>query len=251
MVNCLALMRSLNPWPFFPSSLEPAVVRSLSIQFILQALLDGFYAVRDLQMTTPLQLQGANVKEEILCICKGLEKIYLFSMENPFVQKGSVLDKLCFYTEILVQASKIHDSELMVVLEEMRKVILDTKAKIAVWRKMPGRSSLPEMLQHLMHLYVDLYAKIVRFFKEFSPFLKEARSDENVLVYLIENKDKFNDYLGERVIENLLQSFFPAGHDQLRAAIHEGYTRRGFTSFLSSVEPLIEEIQWELTPLTH
>ncbi len=238
-------MRSLNPWPFFPSNLEPAVIRSLSIQFILQTLIDSFDLLQDLQISTPLQLQGANLKEEILCVSKGLEKFYQFSIDHSLTQRGSLLDKLCFYSEILLQASQVNDPELIVIMEEMRKSILLIKSKMMLWKKMPGRSPLPEMLQHLMHLYTDLSEKLCHFFKIFSPFLKEARSDENVLIYLIENKEKINRCLGERYIENLLQSFFPAGHDQLRAAIHEGYTRRGFTSFLSSVEPLIDEIQWE------
>lgn len=238
-------MRSLNPWPVFPSNLEAPVARSLSIQFILQAIIDAFDLLIELQVSTPLQLQGSNLKEEISCISKDLEKIYLFSLENPFAQKGSVLDKLCFYSEILLQASHVSDPELTIVMEEMRKSILMVKSKIMVWKKMPSRYPLREMLKQLMELYTDLHQKLGRFFKAMSPFLKEARSDENVLIYLIENKDKFNQHLGERRIEELLQSFFPAGHDQLRATIYEGYTRRGFTTFLNSIEPLIEAIQWE------
>ena len=238
-------MRSLNPWPVFPPNLEPPVARSLSIQFILQALIGAFSLVRELQAATPLQLQGANLKEEINCVSKELERVYLFSLENPFAQKGSVLDKLCFYSEILLQASHVSDPEVTIIMEEMRKSILIVKSQIMVWKKMPARYPLKDMLEQLMELYSNLFHKLRRFFKALTPFLKEARSDENVLIYLIENKDKLNGYLGDRQIEELLQGFFPAGHDQLRAAIHEGYTRRGFTSFLSSVEPLIDAVQWE------
>lgn len=238
-------MRSLNPWPVFPPNLEPPVARSLSIQFILQALNDAFAIVHELQTVTPLQLQGVNLKEEINSVSKELEKVYLFSLENPFAQTGSVLDKLCFYSEILLQASHVTEPEVTIVMEEIRKSILIVKSQMMVWKKMPTRYPLREMLEQLTELYSDLLQKLRRFFKVLSPFLKEARSDENVLIYLIEHKNQLNGYLGERHIEELLQSFFPAGHDQLRAAIHEGYTRRGFTAFLSSIEPLIDAIQWE------
>jgi hypothetical protein len=238
-------MRSLNPWPVFPSNLEAPVARSLSIQFILQTVIDAFDLMRELQDSTPLQLKGLSLQEEIQSVSKDLEKIYLFSLENPFAQKGSVLDKLCFYSEILQRASHLNDPEMTIVMEEMRKSILIVKSKIMIWKKMPTRYPLKEMMEQLMELYSDLYQKLGRYFMALSPFLKEARSDENVLIYLIENKDKFNRYLGKRRIEELLQSFFPAGHDQLRAAIYEGYTRRGFSTFLTSVEPLIEAIQWE------
>lgn len=236
-------MRSLNPWPIFPSNLDPPLARSLSIQFILQSLLDSFGLLQYLQVITPMQLQGANYKEELACVSKELEKFLLFSLENPFAQKGSVLDKLCFYSEILLQASHINDQEIPAILEEMRNLILKIKSKMIFWKKV--KTSLEEILEQLFVLYTDLFQKLCHYFNAFCPFLKEARCDENVLIFLIENKDKLNSFLGLRRIEELLQSFFPAGHAQLRAAIHEGYTRRGFTTFLSSIESLIVDIEWE------
>ncbi len=236
-------MRSLNPWPIFPSNLESPLARSLSIQFILQELTDSFGLLQHLQMITPMQLQGANFKEELACVSKELEKFLLFSLENPFAQKSSVLDKLCFYSEILLQASHIHDQEIPSILEEMRNLVLRMRSKMITWKKV--QTPLEKILELLFILYTDLYQKLCDFFKALCPFLKEARSDENVLVYLIENKDKLNSFLGLRRIEELLQSFFPAGHAQLRAAIHEGYTRRGFTTYLSSVESMIDAIEWE------
>ena len=110
-----------------------------------------------------------------------------------FILQGLIdqdIDKLCFYCEILLQTS--HTSG-QTILEEMRKH------------------------QWCTH----------RLFDALVPFLFDVRFDENVLVYLIENKDKLNSLLGKRRIEDLLQNFFPAGHDELRTVIHEGYTRRG------------------------
>ena len=131
------------------------------------------------------------------------------------------MDKFCFYSEILVQASHIKDPALTRIAAEVRKSVL------------------------ISHSTGRLIQRLCRFFKALTPFLREARSDENVLIYLIENKDALNKRLGEKQIEYLLQSFFPGGHDQLRAFIHEGFTRRGFSSFLASVEPLVEKIRWE------
>ncbi len=238
-------MRSLNPWPIFPSHLDPPIERSLSIQFILQTLLDAFDLIKRLKHSLPLQLPGINLREEMNCIHKELEKIYLFSLKNPFSQKGSILDKLYFYSDILLQASHINNPAMTLVIEEMRNSILAVKSKMMIWKKTPGRHPIREITDQLLELYSDLFDKLCNFFEALSPFLKEARSDENVLIYLIEYKEPFNQHLGERHIEALLQSFFPAGHNQLRAAIHEGYSRRGFNTFLSSMEPLIEAIQWE------
>lgn len=131
------------------------------------------------------------------------------------------------------------------LLDEMRTSILDIKSKMLIWKKHFTPPPLDTILTQLMTLYGILQQKLGRFFCSFSSFLKEARSDENVLIYLIEKKEKFNAHLGPRSIEDLLVSFFPAGLDQLRAAVFEGFTRRGFTQFLASVEPLIEALEWE------
>lgn len=242
-------MRSLNPWRIFPSNLDPPVARSLSIQFILQELINSFDLLAHLEAATQELLQGINIKEELTSISKELERFLLFSLENPFAQKSSVLDKLCFYCDILLQASKIGVNEIPDLLEEMRNSVLKVKSKMLAWKKMPALHPLDQILAELFDLYSSLHQRLDRFFSALSPFLKEARSDENVLVYLIENKEKLNSYLGLRRIEELFVTFFPAGHSQLRAAIIEGYTRRGFTSFLAKIEPLIEAIEWETPQL--
>lgn len=236
-------MRSLYSWPIFPSNLEPPVARSLSIQFILQALIDAFHWIQELKMSN--SLKGVNTKEEIGSIYNELEKTFLFSLENPLSQRGGLLDKICFYSEILLQASQIKETELIFVFEDLRKEILVFKTKLMIWKKLSSKYPLEEILEQLMQLKRRFFQNFQTFFKALTPFLKEARSDENVLVYLIENKEELNRNLGPKCIEELLQSFFPAGHDQLRAVIYEGYTRRGFNAFFSTVEPLIDEVQWE------
>ena len=238
-------MRSLNPWPIFPSNLEIPVIRSLILQFIIQGLMDAFDRVQEFYQAISFQLQGANFEEELACIAKELEKILLFSLENPFAQKGSILDKLCFYSEILIQASHLNDEEIPGSLDEMRKSIMIIKSKMRVWKKMKPPFPLETVRKDFSALHSLLVQKLRAFFNGLASFLKEARSDENVLIQLIEKRERLNRSLGKRRIEKLLQSFFPAGHSQLRAVIHEGYTRRGFTKFLAKVEPLIDAIEWE------
>lgn len=236
-------MRSLNPWSIFPTDLDAPVTRSLSIQFILQTLIDGFDIVRELKSSTIIK--GHAIREELKKILDELQRILLFTIQNPMGQKIAILDKLSYYSEILIEASQVQSSELTFELEQMRKSLLGAKAKMMMWKKMPGSYPLDEMLEQIMQLYSTLQEKFCQYFIALTPYLKEARSDENVLISLIENKEKLNSSLGPKHIEKLLQSFFPAGFDQLRAVINEGYTRRGFNTFLSSVEQLIDEIQWE------
>jgi hypothetical protein len=243
-------MRSLNPWPIFPSHLDPPIARSLSLQFILQGLIDSFSLLQHLREETADRLQESSLQEALCFISKELERFLLFSLENPFIQKSSLFDKLCFYSEILIQASHIQDAEILMILEEMRNALLSLKSKMIAWKRV--RVCIDEALAQCFDLYNELqsvyhtiHQNCRKLFSSLSPFLKEARFDENVLIFLIENKDKLNANLGAKRVEELLQSFFPAGHSQLRAAIYEGYMRRGFTTFLSSIEPLINAIEWE------
>ncbi len=237
-------MRSLNPWPVFPIHLEPPVVRSLSLQFILQTLLEAFKLSRELQIRSTLQQTMGEVIEKIH---KKLEKLYLFSLESPLSQKGGSVDKICFYSETLMQVSQIREPGLWIVLEKIRKEMLSFKAKLMMWKKMPALYPLEDVWEQLGSLSSILLEQFRSYFLALTSFLKEARSDENVLIYLIEHKEEFNEHLGPQKIDELLQNFFPSGHDQLRAVIYEGYTRRGFSTFFSTVEPLIAKVQWEIT----
>lgn len=239
-------MRSLHPWPIFPPNLELPAARSLAILFILEELIASLKLVNHLQTVTPEQLRGANLQQELAMISVELEKFLLFSLDNPFTQKGGVLDKLCFYSEILIQASRADLEALPMILEEMRNAILKLKSKLLLWKK--ALHPLDQILLHLLDLYTELQMKFSSFFSALIPYLQESRTDENVLLYLIENKDIFNQYLAPRTIENLLARFFPTGFDELRAAICEGFTRRGFADFFAEKEPLINAIEWDCVP---
>jgi len=238
-------MRNLYPWSVFPPNLEPPAARSLSLLFILQELTNSFQLVRHLQKVTPEQLQGANLQKEVEILSQELEKFLVFSLDNPFTPNGGVIDKLCFYSKILLQASKIENEDLLVILEEMRSFILRFKAKLVRWKK--ALHPLDQILIQFLELYKEIDLKFSTFFSALIPYLQESRTDENVLLYLIEKKEIFNEHLEPRMIENLLARFFPAGFYELRAAICEGFTRRGFANFFAEKEFLINTIEWDNT----
>lgn len=231
-------MRSLHPWPIFPPNLEPPAARSLSLLFILQEWIASLSSLEKLKETSK--------ESNIASLSKDIEKFLLFSLETPFPQKGGFLDKLCFYFDILLQASKINDETIPMILEEMRLSILKLRSKFIASKKTPMEE--PLLLAQAVELIQTLENKFLAFFSSLTIFLQEARTDENVLIYLIEQKRAFNRFLGPRAIESLLIRFFPAGQPHLRAVICEGFMRRGFASFLADKEPLIEELEWPETP---
>lgn len=80
------------------------------------------------------------------------------------------------------------------------------------------------------------------FFFALLPFLFQSRTDENILIKLLELKDPLNQKLGPNTVEKLLESFSPSGFTHVKTIISEGLTRRGFTSFLAEKEHLFDTI---------
>ncbi|MDE3048150.1 MAG: hypothetical protein KGI83_07390, partial [Verrucomicrobiota bacterium] len=102
-------MQSLNPWPVFLSNLEPFLARSLSIQLILKALTDAFAFVKNLAASPPLK--GEHIRKEVETIHHELEHLVLFSVENPIAQQGGLIDKIYFYSDVLIQISQVKEPE--------------------------------------------------------------------------------------------------------------------------------------------
>ena len=212
-------MLNKDLWLHFPPNLHPPAVRSLSLMFILEELKKRFEQVRKFQET-----------EESLTE----EMSQFLSLNHSYPQMGMFPDKLCFYCDILLQASKIKSHSLRDELDEMRASILQFRSQRILHRQIPTAP-----------FFSALHQKLCSFFIKLVPFLHEARTDENILLTLIEQRHVFNRHLGLETIEKLLQNFSPSGHAHLKALISEGFIRRGFSSFLAEKEHLIEEIEWE------
>lgn len=211
-------MRSLHPWPLFPPNLDRLAAHSLSLLFTLEELLTAFTLLE--QLPNP-------------CSSKDLEKLLLFSLENPLAQKGGSLDKLCFYCEILLQASEREEEEIPMLLEQMRSCILLSKSKLI--KKSDAMAPFRK----------EIAEKLALFFTALRPFFFQARSNENVLMRLLERRERLNHFLGPRTVENLLRELFPLGIEELRVVMSEGYARRGFEDFFFQQEPLIDALEWD------
>lgn len=200
-------MRSFYPWPLLPLHLPRHVLRSLSLQFILKELLKGF-----------------RILDEMYDTKFSTEKLLAPFITDPLCQKAGVLDKLCFYSEILLQNSNV---KALHVLEHLRSLF---------------SNETPIQREELIK---RMKLGFLQFFEAIKESLYEARSDESVLVFLMENKQLINQYLGSNSLEKMLDWFFPEGPDQLRAVLFEGYSRRGFFSFFQQIEPLIDASFYE------
>lgn len=236
-------MRSLHPWPLFPSNLEPPAARSLGLQFILQEFITCFAVVSKIQEKAPPLIRGEDPVQELAAVSRELEQFLLFSLDNPFAQKGGSLDKLCFYCDVLFQASRVNgQEEVGMQLESLRNEVLATRAKIFTWKRKITPSSL--ILEEIERLCETLVLGLRDFFEALFPYFEEARSDENILFYLIEQREVLNQLLECPKIEQIFCRLYPSGPTHLRAILCEGYTRRGFSDFYAKHESLIDSIEW-------
>lgn len=227
-------MRSLYPWPIFPPDLNPAAARSLSFQLILQEWLSSITVIDSLAKHSESSLD---------IISDELQKFLLFSMDNPFAKRAGTLDKLSYFSDELLNHSRIEiRATLDTLLNHMRDAVLSFRQRVAIWkRKAPLFSTISIDLYQLCQL---LTLRLKEFFQALLPFFEEAKSDENILFYLIEHRDAFNQIFSTKKIEDLLSQLYPTGPAHLRAILCEGYTRRGFGEFHAKQEALIDSIEW-------
>ncbi len=213
-------MLSKDSWLRFPSHLTPPALRSLSLVFILEELAIQLEKVHSLQKSIPLFSK---------------ELFSFFCLSHSYPQMGMCPDKLCFYCDILLQASKIRDRSLRNELDEMRIFILQCRSSLYFSKSVDSE---------FLALFSKIYQKLCAVFTALIPFLREAKTDENVLLALVEKREILNCHLGPQAIEKIFQDFFPKGHVHLKALISEGLMRRGFISFFEEKEHLIDEIEW-------
>ncbi len=218
------------------SKLNPSTARSLSLLFILQEITSLFYL---------LSRSKERCKENIsiLQLPEELEDYLHLTIEDPSPKQEISLTKLSFYADILLQCSKLDEIILLQRLEVIRSVATKIKFHFFIAkRQTPPKKDIFEMiLQEL----ISCDHAVNSFFFSLIPFLKETRTDENILIYLIEQKEILNQYLQENTIETLFQLLFPEGESAMRAILHEGFTRRSFTQFLQTKEELIHSFNWK------
>lgn len=220
-------------WLKFPSHLPLPAIRSLSLLCIIEEFIIGFDRIQSF-------LNTAKTNPSSIVECQKFLKF--FSIGSYLPQTGMFPDKLCFYSDILQNASNIENNSIQEELHGIRKQVLDLRAQWIQRKKNLNPLGKISTLSPMLH---SIKEKLSNLFLSFIPFLSEAKTDENVLLSLIENRHGLNEILSPYSVEKILQAFFPNGHAHLKATIYEGFLRRGFSTFLSEKDRLIEEIEWD------
>lgn len=223
-------MQSTYPWPIIPNNLEPSTASSLSMLFILQ----NFLFSLDFLLTS----EDPAVKTE-----KQPEQYFTHTQHH---KTNEIFERLYYYSEILLQASKIKDKTILLKLEKIRSTFAKIKMKFMLTKKKSHSCHITQ--PYLKTLFFELQQAFRSFFSSLFPFFLELKTDENVLCYLLEERQRFNLFLGSNTVETLFQSLFPSGPSELRTILRKGYEKRGFISFYLQKESLIDSILWDTGP---
>jgi hypothetical protein len=244
-------MRSLYPWPLFPSDLDSRATRSLSLQLSIQEWIATFHCIGVVEKKTA----------EPHLLIDEVQKLLLFSLDSPFSVKPGTVDKLCFYIHKLQDSyhKVVKEQRTESLLDQLEENLLSLRAHLNGWKRGPVE---PSHLVDTVHTAsARLRNTLIDFFHALLPFFEEAKMDENVLFYLIENQANLNAILQSpknrktssdlpaiASLEHLFSHLYPSGPAHLRAILYEGYTRRGFTEFYAQHKTVIESIEWLANP---
>jgi hypothetical protein len=244
-------MRSLYPWPLFPTDVDSRATRSLSLQLSIQEWIFAFDGIAALEKN-PADPHS---------LSQDVQKLLLFSLSSPFSAMPGTLDKLCFYLHKLLGSSTLtckspKENSIEALLDRMHDDLLSFWSKINAWKR--SSSSVALISDTIQELCLGLRSTLMEFFDALFPFFEEAKSDENVIFYLIERKAPIDQILQQAhrlgisektisrptMIEDLFCRLYPEGPQHLRTILSEGYTRRGFSEFYAQHKALIESIEW-------
>lgn len=240
----------------FPAELSPPAATSLSLQFLIQELLNIFRWLQKNHSHPPLHLEAISTE---------LGLMLATPCTSSMIQKKGLLDNMYGYIHILFQnASLGYQIPVLQRLDSLKYLACELSSYLAKIYKTPSLippscSDVPLRTEEVdsemaltriirdkwSHFLQRIETECTLLFADLFSFIQEVQHDENLLFLLIEQKDPLNQYLGHRAIETIFERLFPQGPCTLREALYNGYARRGFLDFYARHEKLIESIDWE------
>lgn len=205
--------------------LEQSAAKGLSLEFFIHEYVRAFSIVARLENASPQ------------AILRDLEKLSCDPHHNPLQQPG-ILDRLCSYSEALLQTSNIGEN-LYNASDDLR--ISVSKQRLQMARK-GGRSLSVDSFS-----LQDLQKKLRTLFPLLEKILLECGELAPVLFTLLELRQSLNIHLGPKRVETLLQKLFPKGPESLRDFLSKNFSERGFDNFIQNQEALFEGLTWAST----
>lgn len=130
------------------------------------------------------------------------------------------------------------------ILEEILKSKINLECLDYYCEHLSNDSALQdELLKLKIAQLEEKELPLYSFFFALIPFLFQSRTDENILLRLIENRERLNHKFGQNTVEKILLSFSPLGFTHVKTIISEGLLRRGFRSFLAEKEHLLDTFE--------
>jgi hypothetical protein len=164
--------------------------------------------------------------QKSLAILSILEEFsILISEPTDFKKIRTTMEAFCFYFKVLLKVSKVKQEAITPILQRMYQLVT-----IIQWNKSSFLSEYEPILQS--------------FFSALFPFFEEIKTNENLLFYLLEKRESFNQFLGKNRIDMMISNLFPEGKPEIQKILLENYAKRGFHNMLEKCDSLVETIIW-------
>lgn len=237
--------------PFYPrltiaTHLTLKTPHALTLLFILEDVINAIEHVHQLELFCSQKRSSDPLSLLLFRLGNLLQNLLVCSLPQGFVNQGDFLNKLCIYSEILLKSTKSKDLQLLLLLEQMKETVCKTRPRFVMTDSM---EDFDELCQNLLESCKFLHSSLISFMTLLIPFLKTVKSDETVLMYLVEKKESLNKYLGNHWVEHLIRFFFsdhlPLFHDTLKS----GFLNRGFEAFYREKKELIQQVENDIACL--
>lgn len=223
-----------------PFGLSQEALKSHCLLFIFDEMIRSFTLIEQLKRSTFEKLQAPPLFKQLMDFYFEIEP---FILGNLKAKISSPLDKLLFYSDQLINATETKIDGVLPILEEMKAASFSLKAQFTKWKY--ESFSKEKVLKELFKFYCFTVEKFRSFFHMLFPAIEEMKENENLLMFLIEKKESFNQFIGDRSVERLLSSLFPGGIHDLKELIFQGYAKRGFSHIFEEQKHLIEKLEWD------
>ncbi len=232
--------------------------KSLLFQFILSEFLISYQKVEEIEkiyerMEALLIKErfGANTQPYLaellnkIPVLTGSQMVVTNEQSLPWTHQKGTLNKLRHYcyllshrvsddTDILnlnVAVSKAFHGTL-----QTREVIFSLQRQLEDLAQIPNYVALYQLLDRMIDNMKRASRLILRILIQF-------KEDENILLFLIEHKNDFDQLYKTQFLVRILKKMFPKGVEEASKIIQQKYQKRGFVQLSDSLTNQLQHLQ--------
>lgn len=215
---------------------------TLLFQFILSETLGALAEAKKLGKLTSASKQG-----DITGAATAIRKL-VGSAHDPYrlfswIPEEGILPKLKNYCAYFAQNASPHDKALVPLYRSTEQAWLLSLVCMDDLRLLESQQNLTKQTTHLVKSGKKLFLSIQRLGKIVSKAIEQYWDDENVVFFVLRNKEQFDEIFGNKFVKQLLKRMYPGGIEGARRFLSQQFIQRGFHHLVPIIQARITEIE--------